>query len=207
MNRRKQCESITGLLVVLLLGFSGTVYAQPNSSQVSYSHDHWPSRWSSAIHQQQTGEFPTREEVQTSPAELPAAVLEQDLFFSPSLDSGFAWSNRQYNTGKPYQGHRFSRDSSRQIRDAAYAHPARYGSPADYYPGSNFNYPYGTSAPGIDPVLGFPGIGIPLMPGIPGSYPIGAFPFGGLPNGAYGPYGAYGFPGSMAMWNPPFGAW
>ena len=49
---------------------------------------------------------------------------------------------------------------------------------------------YSTPMIAMDPVLGHPGIGIPMMPGVPN-----AFPPGGMP---------YGYPG---MWNPSFGGW
>ena len=75
---------------------------------------------------------------------------------------------------------------------------------------------------------GFPGGGFPMMPGVPGAYPMnlvpnggmpyggvpyGGIPYGGMPYGGmpYGgmPYGGspYGYPGMMSMWTPPFGPW
>ena len=93
-------------------------------------------------------------------------------------------------------------------RKSAFAY---YGMPALRYPAS-FNhvggFPYGTAPPGIDPVLGSPGMGIPIMPGVPFGYPLVGYPYGAYPFAGY-PYGGYSpvYPGPMRNWNPPFGLW
>jgi len=218
MNKYRHGELCMGLLIALLVGFSGPVIAQSNGNQVSYSPDHWPSRWSSAIRQQQTAKFPTRDTAQTSPAELPEGVFEQDLFFSPSMANRFDRGDGRLHSGKRNSPHRFSRNSGQYIRDPAFAYQAGYGATYQNYGGSAYMYPSTASMPGFDPVPGYPGAGIPLMPGVPGAYPmnvnsIGGLPYGGFPPGGM-PFGGMPFggaplayPGSMGMWNPPFAPW
>lgn len=198
MSKLKHCDLFAGLLIVLLAGFVGQVNADPDSRQVSYSPDHWPSRWSSAIRQQQTARFPTREEVQTPPAELPEAVFEQDLFYSPSTAGRYEGRDRRYSYGKRAAAPRFSRHSGRHIRDAAFAYQNRFGVAANNYAGSVHMKPLGPSVPMMDPMPVYPGIGFPVMPGLPGAYPANVLPFGGMP---------LGYPGNMAMWNPATAGW
>jgi len=212
MNKSKQRGLSTGLLIVLLVAVAGEVCAEPNSRQVTYSPDHWPSRWSSAIHQQQNARFPTRVEEKVTLEELPETVLEQDLFSSPSLGARHDSGQRPYNYGQRQLKHRFSRNSGQNMRDAAFAYqsgnraaPANYGGPA-YRPA--YAYPHATPMPAMGllpgypgvgyPGVGFPGAGFPIMPGLPGAYPMYIGPYGGMP---------YGYPGNMAMWTPPFGPW
>ncbi len=239
MNKYRHGGLSTGLLIILLVAFAGPVCAEPNSRQVTYSPDHWPSRWSSAIHQQQNARFPTRVEEKVTLEELPETVLERDLFSSPSLDGRNDQGNRPHNYGQRQLKHRFSRNSGQSMRDAAFAYQSGYGAaPANYarpayrpayggpaygyphanpmpalpgYPGAGFpgvgypgigypgiGYP-GVGYPGVGyPGVGFPGAGFPVMPGVPGAYPMNMVPYGGMP---------YGYPGSMAMWTPPFGPW
>ncbi len=196
MSKFRHCGLFTGLLLALLTGVVGQAYADPN--QVSYSPDHWPSRWSSAIRQQQTARFPSREEVQAPPAELPETVFEQDLFYSPSTASKFERSNRSYNYGRRASAQRFSRHSGRYIRDAAFAYQNRFATGPNNYTGSAYMHPYGASVPVMEPMPTFPGMGLPMMPGIPGAYPMNTTPFGGMPSG---------YPGNMAQWYPPPGSW
>jgi len=243
MNKYRHSGLSTGLLIILLVAFAGPVCAEPNSRQVTYSPDHWPSRWSSAIHQQQNARFPTRVEEKVALEELPETVLEQDLFSSPSLDGRNDQGNRPHNYGQRQLKHRFSRNSGQSMRDAAFAYQSGYGvAPANYarpayrqayggpaygyphanpipalpgYPGAGFpgvgypgigysgiGYP-GAGFPGVGfpgvgfPGAGFPGFGFPIMTGVPGAYPMNIGPYG-MP---------YGYPGSMAMWTPPFGPW
>jgi len=218
MNKYRHGGFPTGLLIILLVAFAGEVYAEPNSRQVTYSPDHWPSRWSSAIHQQRNARFPTRTEEKVTLEELPEIVLEQDLFSSPSLDARYDQGNRPYNYGQRQLKHRFSRNSGQYMRDAAFAYQSGYGAaPANYagpaYRGPAYVYPQanpmpamgllpgypGVRFPGVGyPGLGYPGAGFPIMPGVPGTYPMNMIPYGGMP---------YGYPGNMAMWTPPFGPW
>ena len=196
MSKSRHSGLYTGLLLALLTGFGGQAYADPN--QVSYSPDHWPSRWSSAIRQQQTARFPTRDEVQAPPAGLPQAVFEQDLFYSPSMASRFERSDRRYNHARQAPAQRFSRHSGRYIRDAAFAYQNRFSAGPNNHTGSASMYPYGTSVPAMDPMPTFPGVGLPMMPGIPGAYPMNITQFGGMP---------FGHPGNMTQWYPPPGSW
>lgn len=211
MNKYKHGGLSTGLLIILLVAFAGKVYADPNSRHVTYSPDHWPSRWSSAIHQQQNARFPTRVEEKVTLEELPETVVEQDLFFSPSVDARDDQGHRSHNYGQRQLKARFSRNSGQQIRDAAFAYQSGYGrAPANYagpaYRPANVN-PYATPMPAMGPLpglpgvgypgVGYPGVGFPMMPGAPGAYPMNIGPYG-MP---------YGYPGNMAMWTPPFGPW
>ncbi len=186
----------------LLCGTSSQLYADSQSRGLSYSPDHWPNRWSSAIRQQQGGKYPTRQLKQTPPPALPeeeGGVLEQDLFYSPSAHDGYGQRRTNRNTRwnrfdnqLPY--YRQFRDARREARRGAFAY---HGMPAlqqSHYGRVATGFPYGTSPLGIDPVLGHPGIGIPIMPGTPYGYPFAGYPYAG-------------YPGGMGMWNPPFGAW
>ena len=205
MNKTRYGGLSAGLLVLLLMGFGGQVFAGPNSRQVSYSHDHWPTRWSTAIRQQQTAKFPTRDKVQVTLADLPEAVYEQDLFFSPSLANRVERGSGQYNYGKRNSAQHFSRNSDQYNRDAAFAYQRRFGPPPNNYNygGSTYMNPYGPSMPAMGPMPGYPGVGFPVMPGVPGAYPLQVFPFGGTPFGYPGNLG----PWNMGGWNQPFGAW
>lgn len=217
MNKYKHGGLSTGMLIIFLVVFGGQVYADPNSRQVSYSPDYWPNRWSSAIRQKQTARFPTRVEEEKTLEELPETVLEQDLFYSPSLNSRFDQSSRPYNDGQRELKHHFSRNSGRNIRDAAFAYQSRYGqTPVNYARpayGPAYSYPSATPIPAMGIFPGVPGGGFPVMPGVPGAYPMNIIPYGGMPYGGmpYGgmPYGGmpFGYPGNMAMWTPPFGPW
>jgi len=226
MSKYRHLGPSTVLLFILLMAFGGQVCAQPNPSQVSYSPDHWPTRWSSAIRQQKTARFPTRVAEKVTLEELPEAVMDEDLFFSPSLNSRFERGNRQSNYGQRNLKHRFSRDSSQYSRDSAYAYQRRSGPASNNYGGSSYNYggspynyggspynyggspynyggspymyPYANPMPAVNAPPMYPGVGFPMMPGVPAAYPMGLLPFGGTP---------YGYPGNIAMWNPPFGAW
>jgi len=187
----------------LLCGTGSQVYADSQSRGLSYSPDHWPNRWSSAIRQQQDGgKYPTRQLKQTPPPALPeeeSGVSEQDLFYSPSTQGRYG----QRRTNRSQRWNRFDdqlpyyrqfRDARRQARRGAFAY---HGMPAlqqSNYGRAATGFPYGTSPLGIDPVLGHPGIGIPIMPGTPYGYPFAGYPYAGYPSG-------------MGMWNPPFGAW
>ena len=214
MNKYKHRTISTRLLTILLIGLGGPVYAE---SETSYSPDYWPSRWGSAIRHQKSGKYPTRQIEQEPLADLPEAVSEQDLFFSPH-------QGKKFDTrGKSYSNPRFSRNPSRHNRDSAYAYPNNAGA-------SNKS---NQQMPAMDPALGNPGNGIPMMPGVPGGLPFagvpyggtpfggtpyGGYPYGGIPYGGspYGgsPYGGYpyggmpfGFPGGkMGMWSMPFGS-
>lgn len=85
MNKHQQLKPIAILLSVLWLGcLSVAVYADSARGGVSYSPEHWPQRWSSAIRQQQDGRFPTREKPQTPPPKQYESVSEQDLFYMPT---------------------------------------------------------------------------------------------------------------------------
>jgi hypothetical protein len=188
------------ILAMLVFSMALPSFAESRPGGLSYSPDHWPNRWSTAIRQKQDGKFPSRPKQRYS-GEKPArnysdAVSEDDLFHSPS--------DKHYGRDKfgQFEGHgmrhRYLRDAQRFSRDAAVA----------YNDMANMTGPYGGYSPGagvsplgigIDPVLGHPGVGIPIMPGTPLGYPIGGYPFGAYPYG--------GFPFGMGAWNPPFGAW
>lgn len=190
--------------VLLLSGTVSQVAADSTSRGLSYSPDNWPNRWSSAIRQQQNGNYPTRQLKQAPPPDLPehsSGVSEQDLFYSPSMQGRFGQrqDDRLQRFEEPLPHNRQFRDAKREARRGAFAY---HGMPALQYGNHSMPYtsfPYGTAPLGIDPVLGHPGIGIPIMPGTPYGYPFVGYPHAGYPYG--------GYPGGMGMWNPPFGAW
>jgi len=193
--RSPKLKSVLGML--LLAGVSWQASADSRSTGLSYSPDHWPTRWSSAIRQKQNGQFPTRQKQPQSVTRRTNAdsdsVSERDLFYQP--DRGRRYS-RDYESDLDTHAarHRYLRDARRFSRDAAFA----YNDMANMLPpyGGYASYGYGI---GMDPVLGHPGIGIPFLPGIPLGYPIGVAPFGAWPYS--------GYPLGMGAWNPPFGVW
>jgi hypothetical protein len=187
-------------VAMLVFSMSGPVLAESRAGGLSYSPEHWPNRWSTAIRQKQNGKFPSRSKQRYS-GEKPTrdysdAVSEQDLFQSPS-DKRYGRDEFDRFAGHAVR-HRYLRDAQRLSRDAAVAYndmANMTGQYSGYGPGPAVS-PFGI---GIDPVLGHPGMGIPIMPGTPLGYPIGGYPFGAYPYG--------GFPFGMGGWNPPFGAW
>lgn len=232
MNKYKQRGVAATLLIIWLVVAAGPVCADPANRQVSYSPDYWPSRWSSAIRHQQTAGFPTRVEEKAPLEELPETVLEQDLFFSPSVNSRFDQGNRAYGYGQPGYGqpgygqralrHRFSRSNGTQARDAAYAYQPGFSTTPVNQPRANYGrtygYPMAMPGPAMGLLPGYPGTGLPMMPGGSGAYPMNVGPMNAYPLNAYpmsmgpmsmGPMGImpFGYPGNMAMRNPPFGYW
>lgn len=193
------------ILLVMLAGLSIAASAQAGGRGVSYSPDQWPTRWSSAIQQQQNGNYPTRQLNQSPPPELPAqasSVSEQDLFSIPSLRRGDEQSRQGWRHRQPYgQMPHYRRFRDNQLANgygvgqgASMAAFAYYGMPAMQY--GNFTnaysgFPYGTAPMGIDPVLGHPGMGIPIMPGTPFGYPMMGLPIAGYPGGVGIPFGRW----------------
>ena len=190
MKSHKQVKSIaTGLILMLFCGLSVQANADSRNGGVTYSPEHWPNRWSSAIRQQQDGRFPTREKPQAPPPTQRESVSEQDLFYLPSASQSYDFDHRQDRFDDRLSRQRYYRDARHLSREAAYAYYDRY----PRYPYAGFGsaysgFPYGTAPLGIDPVLGHPGMGIPIMPGTPFGYPYGGYP-------------------GFGSWNPPFGAW
>ncbi|MGD8783954.1 MAG: hypothetical protein PVF28_01760 [Thioalkalispiraceae bacterium] len=196
MNKVSYYKLLLALSVSLLLS---PVNAERATNDLSYSHEHWPSRWSSAIRQQQGNKYPTRKREQNTPPELPEAVSENDLFHSPSQRKRYGRTNRSSRFDRHLPRKRFYRQTSVNPRAAAVAYqPVFNGRPYTAFASQGLAHGYPVHTPAIDPVLGHPGIGIPIMPGIPLGYPVGVHPYAGVP---------YGYPGSMGMWNPPFGLW
>lgn len=192
------------IAVFMLTGVNSQSLAESQYRGLSYSPDHWPKRWSSTIRQQQNGKYPTRQIKQMPPPELPeqgSGVSEQDLFYSPSIHDRYGQrrADRLQRFDDELSKFREFRDATREARRAAFAY---HGMPAlqyGNYAGAYSGFPYGTAPLGIDPVLGHPGIGIPIMPGTPYGYPFVGYPYGGFPY--------TGYPGGLGMMNPPFGAW
>jgi len=207
MKRYKLYTLSISLTTCMLFGFTWPVSADSRTHGLSYSSDHWPKRWSSAIRQQQGGKFPTRKIDKTPLAELPEGVSGQDLFYSPQQGQHYNQLDRRNNFNRDYQNQRQDRRQQRRhernryvkMRDAAFAYHTLYRAPP--YGGNISPYgmnPYAVSMTTMDPVLGHPGMGIPMMPAIPGGYPMGGYPMVG---------GPFAYPGSAGMWSPPFGAW
>lgn len=182
------------MAVLLITGVYQQVYAERHDRGLTYSPDHWPNRWSSAIRQQQNGgRFPTREKQKFSRHKEQESVSDKDLFSSSSQKRHF---DRDGFFAERLSRHRQLRDASRHSRDAAFAYHDMANAAYPYPEHSPYaGYPLGTAPLGIDPVLGHPGIGIPLIPGVPYGYPLGVYPYGAYPGLGIG------------AWNPPFGAW
>ncbi len=194
MNRHKYLTLSKSMLTCLFVVLSFHVYADSRVRNLSYSPDHWPTRWSSAIRQQQSSKFPNRQKDQVVPPALPETVSEQDLFYSPPPASRHDCCARRYGFNQHFSRHHYLHNPRDNVRDAAYAY--QIGFQVSPYSGMGQAYmstPYSASMVGMDPVLGYPGIGMPMMPGVPAGYL-----FGGV---------SYGSPGNMGMWNPVFGRW
>ena len=190
MKKYEQTKRIaTALAGLVLCGLSVQAYADSQGSGVTYSPEHWPNRWSSAIRQQQDNRFPTRQKPQAPQANERESVSEQDLFYVPSSRNRYDFDRHQDRFDERMSRQRYFREAQRMSRDAAYAYHDVYPAyPYAGFPGGWNGFPYGTAPLGIDPVLGHPGIGIPIMPGTPFGYPYAGFP---------GVWGGY----------PPFGVW
>ena len=199
MNHLNLNNVFISLLSGLLMWPATPLFAESTGSDLSYSYEQWPSRWSSAIRQQQGGKYPVRQQDQVAPPELPEAISDQDLFSSPSQRKRYGRTEDHSRFDRRTPGYHFSRRSTVHPRDAAVAYqPSFYNGSAAMYGGEYFSQNHMGYGAMIDPVLGHPGVGIPVMPGVPMGYPIGIHPYAGMP---------YGYPGSMSTWNPPFGFW
>ena len=190
MNRHAQTKRLTTIIMVMWCGLSVPVNADSPRDGVTYSPENWPNRWSSAIHQQQNGHFPTREKPQAPPPKQYESVSEQDLFYTPPASQTYGYDHYHDRFDDRQSRHRYLRDARRMSRDAAYAYHEMYPNYGYMggFGGGYGGFPYGTAPLGIDPVLGSPGIGIPIMPGTPYGFPYGGYP-------------------GVGFWNPPFGAW
>ncbi len=172
---------VSGLL--LLTGLPMQLYAEPGQRQfqgVSYSYDHWPKRWSSAIHQQQDARFPTRQKSDIPRQHKEHSISARDLFYVPSTDNryGFAYPGSQVD--ERLSRNRYLRAIRTSPRESAYAyHPIQpmyfSGQFGPVYGGFGMN----SGAVGFDPVMGMPGNGMPFMPGAPYRYPAVGFQGGG----------------------------
>jgi len=178
---------------LLLNGLSAQLHAesmQRNAQGVSYSYDHWPKRWSSAIHQQKDTRFPTRQKPHVPAQMKEESVSEQDLFYLPYTARSHGFDSRQHRRDGRLSRNRYMRDVRRTMpRDSAYA----YYEMQPIYPQAGFGHGYGgfgmNPGPiGIDPVMGSPGNGIPVMPGSPYGFPAPGF---------------YG----MNSWGSPYSRW
>ncbi len=166
------------VIAVLMLWVSGiiSVYAQPPGNGVTYSPEHWPNRWSSVIRQQQDARFPTRQKPKAPPKQ-PAPVSERDLFYLPSTAQPSYVEQHHRDRDARGQQHRYLRGARPLSRDAAYAYHGMYPmyAPHHFMSGQN-SFAYGTAPLGIDPVLGHPSMGVPMMPGVPYGYPYMGHP-------------------------------
>ena len=192
MSSRKQIKQSALITTVLLCGLSAQVCAESRTGNVTYSPEHWPDRWSSAIRQQQnSGRYPTRKKPEAPRPKERETVSEDDLFYLPSARRTRDFDHRADRFDDHMSRQRYYRDAQRMSRESAYAYHDVY--PA--YPYAGFGggayggfggFPYGTAPMGIDPVLGHPGMGIPIMPGVPYGYPYAGYP------GAWGGYSPLG---------------
>ncbi len=179
----------TALLLMVSISSTSTVLAGASESKVSYSTDHWPNRWSSAIHQK-SGKYPSRERDPVDAPDLPKEVSEHDLFYTLAAPRqaqpmrGSFNSGAAYAYGNPYRATQLQ-NISQQVQHPMLGYPG-------YQP--NFSpYPVSNSMPGMygAPFGAYPMIGTPFSP--LGSLPMGGFPFA--------------VPGFMGMWNPMFTPW
>jgi len=203
------------------------VNAQNKESRVSYSPEDWPTRWSSAIHQQKTAKFPTRTNTQEPLTELPEAVSEQDLFYSPQQDRRMRQDSRSYSHYQPYSKQHFARKTNQTGRDSARAYltnnrQTNIRQTQRYYGNSPYGYQNASSLTVMDPILGHPSLAVPMAPSFPmnmwpfgfmsfGALPYAGNPYAGAPYGGipYGGYGAspYGYPMNNIGWGPQTGPW
>lgn len=172
---------VSGLF--LLSGLAMPLYAEPGQRQmqaVSYSYDHWPKRWSSAIHQQQDARFPTRQKSEIPKQHKEQSISARDLFYVPSTDNryGVAYPGSQFD--ERLSRNRYLRAIRTSPRESAYAyHPIQpmyfSGQFGPVYGGIGMN----SAMVGFDPVMGMPGNGMLNMPAAPYGYPAPGFQAGG----------------------------
>ncbi len=213
MNKTKIKTTVIGLIIsVVCIGVP--VDAEEKGNRVSYSPEDWPTRWSSAIHQQKTAKFPTRTNTQEPLTELPEAVSDQDLFFSPQQGRRMRQDSRSYSHYQPYSQQYFARKGNQTGRDSASAYLTNnrlmnMRQPQSYYGNSPYGYQNASLQTVMDPVLGHPSLVVPMSPRFPmNMWPFGFMSFGGLPY-ARNPYGAvpYGYPINNIGWRPQVGPW
>jgi len=169
--------------VLMLSGLSSQLYAESGHRQVqsvSYSYDHWPKRWSSAIHQQQDSRFPNRQKSNIPAQQKEKSISEHDLFYLPSTDRRYGFSYPRNQANERLSGHRYLRDVRMTSRESAYA----YRRMQPMYFSGHFGPVYGgfgmnAGTVGLDPVIGMPGNGIPFMSSTPYGYPAPGFQRGG----------------------------
>ncbi len=182
---------------LLSIGLSSQTYAESMNRQVqgvTYSYDHWPKRWSSAIHQQKDARFPTRQKQQVPSRKMEESVFEHDLFYLPTPRGRYGFDAHYDQQTRRRSQNRYMRELRRLPRESAYAYypmqpmyrPAGYG---HIYGGFGVN----TGPIGLDPVMGSPGNGIPVMPGTPYGFPAPGFIGSG-----------YQMPG---YWGTPYSRW
>jgi len=181
MKHKIYISIVSGLL--LLTGISMQLYAEPGQRHVqgvSYSYDHWPHRWSSAIHQQQDARFPNRQQSKQSAQRMEESISERDLFYLPSSDRRYGFASRGSHADGRLPRNRYLREMRRSPRESAYAyHPMQ-----PMYFSGHFGSVYGgvgmnSAVGGFDPVMGMPGNGMPFMPAAPYGYPALGFQGGG----------------------------
>jgi len=165
---------------LLLSSLSSQLVAEPALRQVqgvSYSDDHWPKRWSSAIHQQQDARFPDRQKTKLTVQHREESISARDLFYLPSTGNPYGFNYSRGQVDERLRRNRYLRDAHRASREAAYAYqrmqPMQFsGRFGPVYGGFNMN----SGLVGMDPVVAMPGSGMPFPPY---GYPPSGFQGGG----------------------------
>lgn len=197
MNNSKTFSVVVNCALVLFCCYLVSVKADDT---VTYSPEQWPKRWSSAIrHEQNSNNYPERDESQSINEQGGEVFSDQDLFYNSPEErhlqrrhkrrrgwerqSRFADHSSQYRNRARSSGMRRYPNSYMRAPYAYGAYPYAYGSPGYMgYPGYLSPYTgyglYGPSpllAPGLG--LGYPGLlGSPLgypYPGLPGAGLLG----------------------------------
>jgi len=216
MNKIELKVAAVGFIISMMCA-GVPAYAENEENRVSYSPEDWPTRWSSAIHQQKTAKFPTRTNTQAPLTELPEAVSDADLFHSPQQGRGMGQAPRPYNYYQPYTNQHFARKGNQTGRDSAHAYQPNVRNTQGYYGNTQYGYQNASSLTVMDPILGHPSLAVPMAPRFPmnmwpfgfmsfGGFPYAANPYGGFPYGGYGVL-PYGYPMNNIILRPQTVPW
>ena len=195
MNNTKLILTITVCDLILLSCVSVRAMAQ---QAISYSPEQWPKRWSTAIRHEQDARYPVRHAEGNRYGKGRRVFSDENLFFNspeeeryrnqPRQRNGWAGGSHRRDNEYRYRYRRYSPVASPcACSTEAYSGYSYVDNPYAY----TYSRPYLTGYPaytgyglyGPDPLLGYPGVGYPSLPGSPLGYPYpgltGVAPLGG----------------------------
>jgi len=188
------------LFVASFVAGNSLIYAA-SQSDISYSTQHWPARWSSAIHQN-SDKYPKRDLKQKEFVEDSQSVSNGDLFSTLPQQYGAPVGIGINQQTRTYNNRYFQMPQQQKRRNFQTAYTPYTVSGQNYPIDANNFMPFGGLPYQAYPMVGYPMGGFPNT-GFPNTgFPNTGFPMGGYPMGAL-PMAGMPF---MGMWNP-FGSW